>query len=129
MEYFVIWFIMTNGTGYLPPLDVKFDSAIVKCDLPGNAVGVELNSLENPTRVKVVDPHDATKHCEVDIREKMLTLAVGEYHLAHTGMGKSYAWNEKPERYNSPDPHTSVMFIRSNAPLVLKPTNVYIKGK
>lgn len=112
IPWFTLWFVMTGGGGFITPMQVRFtDTQIIKCGIDGPIVGVQVNTLENPTLALWTDPHDGNKHCEVDISARVASLPVGQYHNAATYMGVSTGIH-----YLSPDPHTSPYWIKSNAP-------------
>jgi len=112
MTSLALWFILTGGSGYLPPLNLL--PADIHCGVTGAvAPGLQINARENPSLALWRDPADATKHCEVNIAAKVNTLAMGEYHLATTVMGTG--------NWVGPDPHTSVMFMRGTGTVVEPP--------
>lgn len=114
MDFIVFWFILTNGSGYLPPMDVRLTDNNVQCNLPGAIVGVQVNRLENPTIALWSDPTIPNRHCEVDISIKVASLPNGEYHNCTTIIGKEFPWNIKPTPYIPHDPHCSVYWLKSN---------------
>lgn len=109
MDYVVLWFILSGGTGYLPPMDVRNPP----CGIEGAIVGVVTDKPVNPTKVLWPDPYFPGTHCEIDIREKIATLAEGEYHLATTIMGRDVPFGTPIPPYIQHDPHTSTDWVRS----------------
>lgn len=126
MGFVIVWFIMTNGSGYIPPQNVQ--PLQMSCGLAGAVVGVKVDRPVNPTRASWPDPRILGQHCEVDINQRVAGLAHGEYHLATTIVGKDYKPGEKPESYIGHDPHTSDLWLRSltSPGLPSKPTNFRI---
>lgn len=126
MAYVVLYFVMTNAVGYLPPLDVRPTDSIIQCGIVGAIVGLQINKLENPTIALWPDPHLVDKHCEVDIAATVASLQNGEYHLATTEIGKDYTFGTPVESYIGIDPHTSVYFLKSDFPMsaIPRPLNV-----
>lgn len=129
MEFVIVWFVMTGGAGYLPPQNVQ--PTEMQCGIDGAVVGVKIDRVVNPSMVLWPDPYVEGKHCQTDISARVATLTQGEYHIATTIVGKSYAWNAPVERYIGHDPHTSVAWMRDPNPTGLppRPTNFRIPGE
>lgn len=133
MDYIILWFIMTNGSGYLPPMDVRPTDSVIQCNISGAIVGVQVDKLENPTKVLWPDSQLADKHCEVDVAAKVAALENGEYHFCTTIMGKPIMPDNSHMKYVyiQHDPHCSVYFLKSDAPMTVlgRPTNIKITGQ
>lgn len=113
MAYVIVWFILTNGSGYRPPLDVKDPP----CGIVGPIVGVQVDRLVNPTAVLWPDPKIVGAHCRVDIRDHVEGLAPGEYHVGTTIVAKEWiVAGSPPEFYIGHDPHTSPLWMRQIGP-------------
>ncbi len=56
MKLIIIWFILTNGSGYLPPMELLPTDA--SCGLPGAVVGVVVDRPVNPSTVTWVRYHN-----------------------------------------------------------------------
>lgn len=108
MDFLAIWFILSGGTGYTPPMEVRNPP----CGLPGLVVGVLVDRLVNPTAVMWPDPKVPDQHCRIDITQYMAGLTPGTYHIATTEMGKGLPFGTPPEPYIGIDPHTSVAWTR-----------------
>lgn len=121
MHYIALYFIMTNATGYSPPMEFRSTDSALVCGISGAIVGLQVNKLENPTIALWPDPHEVDKHCEADIASRVAESEVGEYHLATTEMGVSQGFGAPPEIYIGIDPHTSVYWIKSNNPMDVIP--------
>ena len=123
MDFIIVWFIMTNGTGYIPPQDVRLTD--MRCGIAGAVIGVLVDRPVNPTTALWPDPKIPDQHCEVDISQRVAGLPHGEYHLATTIVG-----NGKPESYIGHDPHTSTKWLRSltSPGLPGAPTNFRVIG-
>ncbi len=121
VNYILIYFILTGGFGYREPQRV--DKIDMSCGLEGQIVGVQLDSLVNPSKVYWPDPSIPNMHCIVDISQRIIGLEQGEYHLA-----TSLHQNEKGP-YILHDPHTSVYFLRVNGTGVMpkKPGQIRIQ--
>ena len=104
MTYVAIWFILTEGFGFIEPQYVH--KADMSCGLPGIVIGVQLDSLVNPTKAYWVDPGFKDLHCVIDISARVQGLEQGEYEIATTIM------DGEGLPYNYHDPHTSVKFLR-----------------
>jgi hypothetical protein len=114
MEKILLWFILTNGSGYIAPQEVL--PADMICRQPGPVIGVLFDRPTNPRAVLWPDPVEVDMHCEVDISQRVAGLAHGDYHLATTIIAKTRNFgspNDKPERYIGHDPHTSEHWQRS----------------
>jgi len=125
LNYVSIFFIMTNSSGYTPPLDVrKFD---MSCGLPGSVIGVQIDRNVNPSKVFFPDPGIPIMHCVVDISQKVNSLPEGEYHIATTEMGEL---NDPTPNFMI-DPHTSQYFtiVKSTVTYPSKPGQVKLKGQ
>ena len=109
MDFVILWFILTNGSGYLAPMEVRLSDSIIQCDIDGTIIGVQVEKLENPNIVLWPDPKNLNKHCKIDISAMISALPIGEYHLATTTVGTLGG-----ESYILHDPHTSVYWIKSN---------------
>lgn len=110
MNYVVLYFILTNGFGFLEPMQIHYNDSIIQCNLPNAVIGLQIDKLENPTKALWPDPNDSSKHCEVNIAGKVSGLEEGEYHLATTVIGA--------EPHIQIDPHTSRHWIKSNHPMI-----------
>lgn len=125
LNYVAIYFILTDGFGYIPTQDVhKID---MSCGLPGVVVGITMDSRVNPTKAYWPDPGFPNLfHCVVDISQRVVGLQQGEYELATTDMGEL----EDPLPFII-DPHTSVKFLRVNGTGTLpkKPGTIRIQGQ
>jgi len=127
MEVIFVWFILTGGSGYTPPIEVRNPP----CGIPGFVVGVLVDRLVNPTAVMWPDPKVKDQHCRIDITQYMTGLTPGQYHIATTEITKT--WNAgsgvSPEAYIGIDPHTSVYWVRQTGPSILpgKPINFRIQ--
>jgi len=124
MDYIVIWFILTGGFGYIPPQEVR--KTDMSCGLEGQVIGVQLDKTVNPTKLYWPDPSIVDKHCVVDIKERVIGLLEGEYHIATTILGDG---SSTP--YIGHDPHTTVLWIRRNGIGVTpaKPAGLKIGGQ
>lgn len=91
--------------GYIPPQNVY--KADMSCGREGTIIGIQLEKTVNPTYVLWPDPSIPGLHCKVDIRDRMIGLVEGEYHIATTIVG-----GEIP--YIQHDPHTTVQWFRRN---------------
>ena len=111
MGLILVWFVMTNGSGYIEPLTVQRPQ--MRCGLAGEAIGVTVDRPVNPTLVRWPDPTVTGQHCEVDIGQRVAALAHGEYHLATTIVGKDVPFGTPVEGYIGHDPHTSAKWLRS----------------
>jgi len=122
MEALLICFIMTEGFGYIEPQRVnKLD---MSCGKPGAVIGIQIDSLVNPTKAFYPDPGFANMHCVTDISQRIQALPQGEYHIATTELGDG---SRIP--YYGVDPHTSVYFLRVNGTGVMpkKPSTIRIQ--
>lgn len=117
IPWVTLWFIMTNGSGYLPPMEVRSGDSVIQCNITGAIVGLQIDKLENPTKALWPDPYDTTKHCEVDISAKVNSLVDGEYHSCTTQMGVIGV-----KSHNPIDPHCSVYWIKSKNPMTVIPS-------
>lgn len=124
MDYVVLWFILTNGSGYLPPLDVK--PAMMQCGLAGAVAGVHVDRLVNPTKAIWPDPYFPGVHCEVDISAHVASLKQGEYHNCTTEMG-----NGSKVPYIGIDPHCTELWRRDGSivPPNVAPANLRMRGQ
>lgn len=122
MEYVTLWFILTGGTGYIAPMEVRAP----ECGRPGLVVGLLVDRKVNPTTVYWPDPKTVGEHCRIDVRQRVAEMPLGVYHFATTEMGKARAWNEPVEPYIGIDPHTSEEWTR--APMDLEPPSVAPTG-
>jgi hypothetical protein len=125
MPLLVVWFIMTNGTGYLAPQDV--DAAALHCALAGAVpAGVSVDRPVNPLLARWPDPKSPEQHCAVDISLRVAALEPGEYWLATTEMGQPF----EGALFVGPDPHTSDPWLRSvtDPGLPGPPVNFRISG-
>ncbi len=124
MDYIVLYFILTNGSGYLPPLDVHKINMV--CGLAGKIIGVHVNSSINPTKAIWPDPGFEHMHCEINISNKVSSLEPGEYHLATTEMGDGSGIP-----YIGIDPHTSEFFtvVKVSQTVPSKPITLVVKGQ
>lgn len=127
MAYVILWFILTNGSGYLEPLRV--DPAMMRCGLAGAVTGVQLDRLVNPQTASWPDPYFPGVHCEVDISAKVASLVQGEYHVATTEVGVDVPFGTPVPRYIGIDPHTSELWRRDGTvkPPTLAPANLRLR--
>lgn len=127
MELVIVWFVMTGGSGYIAPQDVR--PAEMRCGLEGAVVGVKIDRVVNPTVVRWPDPKVVGQHCEVDISQRVNALSQGEYHIATTIVSKMYTFGVgQPESYIGHDPHTSVAWMRDPhaTGLPIRPSNLRV---
>jgi len=120
MDYIAVWFVFLltaaggEPTGYIPPQDVR--KADMSCGLPGAVVGVQVDSLVNPTTVLFPDPGFANMHCTASIAARVQALPPGEYEIATTEMGDG---TRTP--YIGIDPHVSPRWRRTDSTLPVVP--------
>lgn len=130
MDVILVWFIMSNGTGFIAPQHV--DPAAMQCGLAGEVIGVTVDRAINPTLALWPDPRAPGQHCAVDISQRVAALAHGEYRLATTIVDKSRHFGDVTvyERFIPHDPHTSDPWLRSltSPGLPGKPTNFRLTG-
>lgn len=112
MEFVVVWFILKGGIGFIPPQDVYPEH--MNCGRAGARV-LSLDRPVNPTRVFWPDPLTPEQHCEVDISQRVASLAPGEYHIATTIIAKTRTFDAPTQRYFGHDPHTTNQWARSLA--------------
>ncbi len=112
LDYVAIYFILTGGSGYRPPLDVRNPP----CGIAGAVVGLHVDRPVNPTIATWPDPYFPGVHCEVDIRAYVSQSEPGQYHLATTEMGKSVGFGVPVVPYIGIDPHTTDFFTIGNLP-------------
>lgn len=124
MGAITLWFILTNGMGYLAPMEIPVEA--LACNFDGAVVGVQIDSRENPQIVSIPAPGNPAKHCRIDVGDRVVGLVEGEYHFATTEMGDG---SSKP--FAIVDPHTSVYWLKSNAPTGRppQPTGFRLKGQ
>jgi len=125
MDYLVLWFILMSADapgGYIAPQEVRL--ADMQCGLDGAVVGIQVDRDQNPTTARFVDPKDSTKHCNANIRNRVMGLLPGRYHLAYTHMGSGTVTT-----WFIPDPHTSESWTRALDGTPKKPTNVKVLGQ
>lgn len=119
--FVTVWFVLSGGSGYIPPLDVHAPL----CGRPGAVVGVQVDRTINPTTLYWPDPRVADQHCVVDISAKVAEMKPGTYHNATTIHGKEVPFGTQAERYFGHDPHTTVYWVRDTT-LLPRPTNLRI---
>jgi len=126
MDYIVAWFVFlltaagAEPTGYIPPQDVLKSN--MSCGLPGAVVGVQVDTLVNPTTILFPDPGIAGLHCTASIAARVQQLQPGRYEIATTDTGR--LWDGTGVPYIGIDPHVSVEWIRaldSTLPMVPRP--------
>lgn len=120
-----IFFILTNGpAGYTPPQIVQ--KSEMSCGLEGAIVGVQLDRLVNPTTVYWPDPTVANFHCAISIKDRVVGLQQGEYHIATTIIA-----DNSGNRYFQHDPHTTVYWTRINGTGIApnKPGKISLRGQ
>jgi len=125
MDYVALWFVLTGGGGYVPPMEVRAPI----CGQAGLVVGVLVDRLVNPRTVFWPDPKTVGEHCRIDVAERVVSMPFGEYHFATTEMGKLPApgtWGTNQEHYIGIDPHTSELWRR--VPMDLEPPSVAPTG-
>lgn len=120
MDFVIVWFIMTGGSGYIPPQNVQ--QSEMRCGLDGEVIGVKIDRVVNPSMALWPDPQVPGKHCQVDISARVASLPQGEYHLGTTIVSKPIGFvSPPPEPYIGHDPHTSVLWMRDPNPTGLPP--------
>lgn len=80
IEFVYVWFILSNGVGYIEPQRVENPP----CGIEGGVIGVQIDRVVNPTAVLWPDPLVTGKHCRTNISERVAGLVPGEYHIATT---------------------------------------------
>lgn len=120
MDYILLWFVMTTGTGYVPPQEARAP----QCGLAGPIAGIQVDRLVNPTEALWTDPKNAGQHCRTDISVRVKDLPEGEYHLATTEVNKvrSFGGTAAAAPYLGIDPHTSAKWTRKGTYVILPPT-------
>lgn len=107
----LVWFILTNGGGYIEPQRVA--PLDMSCGLDGAVVGVQVDSNVNPGFVTWPDPGIPDKHCRVSIAQRVSQLAPGEYHIATTEVPAVAAFGQADPSVPRIDPHTTGLWQRS----------------
>lgn len=116
----LVWFVMTGGSGYIEPLQVR--PLDMSCGLPGAVVGVAVDSVVNPQFVTWPDPGIASLHCRVSIAARVQALPPGEYHVATTHVAEARPWGDTTPRVTFDiDPHTTPLWTRTNSNLPVAP--------
>lgn len=128
MDFIIVAFVMTAGTGPLPPPGGYIEPVHVRREnmvcMPGSMTTVQVDRAVNPTVVLLPHPDLPDQHCRADITARVATLKFGEYHIATTYVSKLRRFGtpeDKPEPFIMPDPHTSASWRRAAADTVGRP--------
>lgn len=114
-----LWFILSGGSGYIEPLAVA--PLDMSCGRDGAVVGLQLDSVVNPSFAMWPDPGMADKHCRVSIGARVLALPPGEYHSCTTEMPRFMGFGQRDPAVPHIDPHCTGFWTRTDSTLPVAP--------